>query len=111
MPYKHRQHSLELLNKKDRDGNTILHLSVLDGCIELVEYLLDKGVNVNDKNNDGDTPLHLAIKLNDFDITKLLLDNHAQIDVVNKKNETPVDLATVRIFHFIFYLEGNEESL
>lgn len=67
----------------------------MDKCSEIVEYLLDKGVNVNIKNNDGDTPLHLAVKLNDFAVTKLLLDYHAKIDVVNNKNETPVDYAKV----------------
>ncbi len=94
-PFKNKHHSLDLLNKRDRHGNTVLHLSILDRCVEIVEYLLDKDVNLNARNIDGNTPLHLAIKMNDFEITKLLLDCHAQIDLVNKKNETPVDLASV----------------
>lgn len=97
------EYSLHMLNEKNNEGNTVLHLSVLDNSIELVEYLLDKGVDLNIKNKDGDTPLHLAIKLETFPITKLLLDHKAKLDVFNKNNETPVDLAKVRIIFYISF--------
>jgi ankyrin repeat protein len=37
---------------KNQRGDSLLHISVLENYIELVEYLLNKGLDVNSQNED-----------------------------------------------------------
>ncbi|XP_071799978.1 uncharacterized protein [Asterias amurensis] len=56
------------LRKRDRDGNTALHLAAREGNTEIVELLFDASEEselhavVTDRNIRGETPLHLAAK-------------------------------------------------
>ncbi len=49
--------------------------------IEIIEYLLDNGADINAKNNYGWTALIWASRNGHKDIVKLLLDNNADINV------------------------------
>ncbi|XP_078153292.1 potassium channel AKT1-like [Carex rostrata] len=48
------------VSAKNKDGETALHKAVCDGNIELVEFLLDNGCDMDTPNNYGYTPRHLA---------------------------------------------------
>jgi len=51
-----------VVNEKDHNGNTPLHLAVSRRGVEIFEVLLnDPRTKVNEKNNDGKTALHYAI--------------------------------------------------
>ena len=41
-------------------GNTMLHCAAQSGKIEMVNYFLARGFDVNKRNNLSETPLHLA---------------------------------------------------
>ena len=45
---------------KDNDEWTPLHLAARYGHKEIVEYLVEKGADVNAKDKEGWTPLHFA---------------------------------------------------
>ncbi len=90
---------------KNELGESLLHISVKEDFIELVEYLLVKGVVVNVQNNEGETPLHYAIRNDCLEMIRLLLDWQADIAILNKKNETPVDIASNEVKK-IFNLEN-----
>jgi len=45
------------LNAADYDGRTALHLAASDGQLEIVNYLIDKGVNLDPVDRWGGTPL------------------------------------------------------
>ncbi|KAL0170472.1 hypothetical protein M9458_035068, partial [Cirrhinus mrigala] len=51
------------LNKANYDGRTPLHIAACEGQVNVVEYLLGKGVSVYAKDRFGDTPLRNAILL------------------------------------------------
>ena len=72
----------ELVNTKDDDGYTPLHLAVtIFGKQEAVKLLIAKGADVNAKGNMGATPLHLTLtKLGDKEMVKLLVDNGADVN-------------------------------
>jgi glutaminase len=48
------------LDKGDYDNRTPLHLAASSGNFEIVQYLVEKGVNVNTKDRWGATPLNDA---------------------------------------------------
>lgn len=67
----------------------------LHGQTEVVQLLIENGVEVNIKNGDGATPLHSAAFLGRVDVAKLLLENGADIKARNNDGATPVDVLSV----------------
>ncbi len=53
---------------RDEKGNTFLHNAVEERSLELTNYFLIKGIDLNSANLDGDTPLHLAIRKGYIDV-------------------------------------------
>ncbi|EAY18466.1 hypothetical protein TVAG_083190 [Trichomonas vaginalis G3] len=62
------------INKQDKDGNTPLHLAILNEEYEICKYLCNySGINKKIKNNEKETPLDIARRLNLNDIKKMLI--------------------------------------
>mgnify|MGYP001191196328 CR=1 FL=1 len=83
-----------MVNCKDRDGNTPLHLVVEKDNIEQLKILLGNKVKYTTRNNKGDTPLHLAKSVG---IVRLILTNAIKRDITStlllsltNKEEEPV---------------------
>lgn len=82
---------------QDCEGNTLLHLSILDGNHSLTEKLLHFfkqgeqthiGRAINLQNNNGDTPLHIASrKFPKSRLVLLLVELGAQMGIPNHANE------------------------
>jgi len=60
------------LTKKSVVGWTALHYAVINGDVDLVEYLIKYGANVNKATGEGSTPLYLAKLENNEAIIKVL---------------------------------------
>ncbi|KAF4517990.1 hypothetical protein B566_EDAN008826, partial [Ephemera danica] len=87
------QHN-SLLNIKDKDGNTTLHVACLFGKINVVLYLLSKDCSVTDCNNSGFSALHCAAKNNHIEIMRLLLHRDTSLlNMQNKYSQTALHLA------------------
>lgn len=74
---------------------TPLHilLSTKDVPLDLVEYLLDQGADVNAISENNQTPLHLAVFWNHLGAVKLLVNRKANLRALNSNGRTPLDLA------------------
>lgn len=89
--------------------NTALHLAVGKGytthsrdrvllaCsnLELVNLLLEKGINPNIPNGEGDTPLHLACARRDTSMIQALLRGGADPSLKNKAGKTAQELISL----------------
>ena len=107
-----------LLNPRNNDGNTLLHLAAWHDTpffsfkeetmrsvcklpsIETMKLILHAGCDVNAVNTEGNTPLHLAVKYKpaepeDVEILRemllLLLDIGADPKLANKNGQTPLN--------------------
>jgi uncharacterized protein len=78
------------VEKLDAAGENAMMLAALNGDIDLVKALIDKGAEVNKK---GWAPLHYAASNGHDDIVKLLLDNSAYIDAGSPNGTTPLMMA------------------
>ncbi|WP_338732407.1 ankyrin repeat domain-containing protein [Mangrovimonas cancribranchiae] len=61
---------------------------------EIINYFLNKGLDVNAADHNGNTPFLNATYRNDLKIVELLFDKVKNIDHANKKGETALMLAT-----------------
>ena len=73
------------LTYQDNNGNTYLHLAVIQQNLKLVQKLLDKGIFIDIQNNDGNTALHLAYYINNLHIIKELINCNIDFCIKNKK--------------------------
>ena len=78
------------IEKLDAAGENAMMLAALNGDMDLVKALIDKGAEVNKK---GWAPLHYAAANGHDDIVKLLLDNSAYIDAGSPNGTTPLMMA------------------
>jgi ankyrin repeat protein len=75
------------LEARDKTGNTPLVGAAERGQAEIVEYLLQKGANINAKNNDERTALHLACEGDLDQVVKILLQSDPVIDIEAKDSD------------------------
>ncbi len=77
------------IEEKDEKGNSFLNLSVQCCCKEIIEFLIDKGANINSQNKKLNTPLHYALSYQNYDIADLLLRFGADENIKNIDGLTP----------------------
>jgi len=82
------------VNVRDKDGGTALSNAALAGQLEVVNFLVEQGANVNSQANDGNSPLHSAAFLGRLEIVQVLVQQGANVNIKNRKGETPLDTAS-----------------
>jgi ankyrin repeat protein len=80
-------------------GNTLLHFAITNHQVgvEIVHYLVSRGVDVNTQAKGGNTPLHVAA-INphaDVEILRYLISNGADVNMRNDVGKTPLDFAAM----------------
>lgn len=70
-----------IINKRNKDGTSALHLAVISEQKELVEYLINKEANLDITDKYGRTPLIYAVNLRNEELAKLLINNGADLDL------------------------------
>lgn len=70
--------------------NSLLHVAVIHGHINIVNFLLGLDVNVDVRNRRRQTPLHWASYYNRVDIVTILLEAHGNIDAVEDEGGAPL---------------------
>ncbi|MGL9779332.1 MAG: ankyrin repeat domain-containing protein [Wolbachia sp.] len=93
------------INSRDKNGCTFLIYAVLTGGLKVVEYLVEKGIEINAAANDGLTALHVAANPKTL---KYLVENGANINATTNYDATPLCMASQSGHHEIAkYLEEN----
>ncbi len=78
----------------DDEGVSILDMAITYDNIELVNYLIENGVDVNQTNRrSGFTPLMAAVSYGRVEITKILLSKNVDQSSVDSKGFKAVDFA------------------
>ncbi|XP_072885150.1 relA-associated inhibitor isoform X2 [Hemitrygon akajei] len=72
-------HEIDDPSQSNDEGITALHNAVCGGHYNVVEFLVNFGVNVNVSDSHGWTPLHCAASCNDLSICSLLVKKGAAI--------------------------------
>ena len=88
--------SPDLVNSKDTNGCTPLHIAVQFDCKDMAELLLAHGANVDVRDDGGKTPLFFTVNggFTDTKIMELLLANKANINATNNVGRTALYCAT-----------------
>lgn len=73
------------------DGTGLLHAAVRHGSVEMIEYLIQEGADVNARDDDGETPIHVALATGkEYELSRVLLENGADISSRDTDGRTPL---------------------
>ncbi|MGH0165406.1 UNVERIFIED_CONTAM: hypothetical protein FKN15_048721 [Acipenser sinensis] len=84
---------LSSVNVSDRGGRTALHHAVLNGHVEMVNLLLEKGANINAFDKKDRRALHWAAYMGHLEVVSLLINHGAEISCKDKRGYTPLHAA------------------
>ncbi|HUV29656.1 MAG TPA: ankyrin repeat domain-containing protein [Acidobacteriota bacterium] len=84
------QENPQLVTATDDQGYSPLHKAAYNNHLNVVEYLISQGADVNSASGSGSTPLHGAAYYGHPEIVRVLLDGGAECDVVNAGGYTPL---------------------
>jgi ankyrin repeat protein len=86
------------INTADEGGQTPLHYASGEGHIDIVRFLVSKGVDVNVRDDEGDTPLHYVADSGHTEIAKLLVSSGADVNVKSfYLNQTPLHPQPIKV--------------
>ena len=74
---------------------TALINEVRSGNLEIVQYLVENGANINAKNDSGSTALMIASYEGKFEVVEYLIEKGANVNAKNNDGLTALDCATI----------------
>ncbi|KAK6507850.1 hypothetical protein TWF481_006272 [Arthrobotrys musiformis] len=87
------EHGADIHSTSLKNRRPLFHQAVFSGKAEMVEYLIDKGANVDVRDIDGWSPIMVAAQMGYCNIIKTLLDKGANIDSEAQSGATALFLA------------------
>ena len=87
--------SKKLLDKKNDDGETSLHISVFMSDYNISEILLNHGADPNAKDDNNQTPFHAVAFMDDKKFVDLMAKHGGDINSQDDYGNTPLHLAVV----------------
>jgi ankyrin repeat protein len=85
----------KLLDKRNDDGETSLHISVFMSDYKISEILLSHGADPNAKDDNKQTPFHAVSFMNDKKFVNLMIKYGGDINSQDEYGNTPLHLAVV----------------
>ena len=82
------------INQKNDDGLTPLNLACNEGQLEIFDFLLEKGADINIGDNDNSIPLHIAAQFGQMEMVQKLLQLGNDINVRDNNGMTALILAS-----------------
>ena len=69
-----------------------IHWAADNGEASIVEFLINKGVDINQQDSDGQTGLHYACSVGHESVIKLFLKHKIKTDLTDNDGQTAIDL-------------------
>jgi ankyrin repeat protein len=79
--------------KKNKLGQTLLHVAVKNKSYKIAKYLIENGSNIQSKDIKNNSILHTAVIGGDLNIIQLILKKNPNMSITNNNKETPFDIA------------------
>ncbi|MCL2764345.1 MAG: ankyrin repeat domain-containing protein [Treponema sp.] len=102
-------------NTRRNEGLAPIHYAVMGNYTGLIEFLLERNIDVNIKSTSGATALHEAVRKGNINIIKMLLENDADVNARDAKGNTPLHTGIPASVHkevvILFLEKGADPNL
>lgn len=78
---------------RDIVHNTPLHIYAMNGQLNGMQLLIDRGADINARNKQGLTPMHIAVSRRQLKIIEMLVSKGADTNIKDERGMTPIQLA------------------
>ncbi|XP_063910671.1 transient receptor potential cation channel subfamily A member 1 isoform X3 [Zophobas morio] len=82
------------LSIKDSRGRTAAHQAAAKNRINILQFILSQGGDLNNQDNVGNTPLHVAVEHECLDAVDYLLQVGVKTNILNEKKQAAIHLVT-----------------
>ena len=89
---------------EDSDKRSMLHHAALnpnENSLAIMEFLVERGLEINSQDSDGNTPLHLALSPFQQEVVKYLINSGANEEIKNWKGISPQTMVQQNIINFL----------
>lgn len=83
-----------MINEKNANLDSVLHVAITKRSVDAIEILLKNGIKHNLMDKNGESALHLAARLNSLEICKLLVSYGVDTSIQSLSGFTAYQLAT-----------------
>ena len=83
----------EILDRRDRVGQTALLIAAAEGFVEFIEVLIAAGPDINAQGLLGNSSLHLAAESDLSKVVEVLIKANAKVCIENDVGQTPHEIA------------------
>ena len=80
-------HNPEIIDAKTGLGETAFHYLVVENQLDAVNFLFNKGSDINSVNEFGDTPIAQAAVLGYVEMVRWLIENGADLNTIDKARD------------------------
>ena len=80
----------QLLNNKDSQDSTVLHMAALNNDVKTAKLCLDHGADVNTMKSKETTPLHIAATKGNLEMAELLMSRGAGVNIKDGDSKAPL---------------------
>src|SRR5690554_553950 len=102
------QSNLDSVSIKDSRGKSLLHHAILGSANDVIDFLLNRDIDVNISDQSGETPLFDCAREGKVKRAKKLIAQYANINLKNNRGETALHLAAHKgDFDFVKLLVEN----
>ena len=85
----------EINAKINEENETLTHLAAQEGCVDVLDWLKQRGANVNARDRNGWVPMHSAALENRIAVMKWLKEQGVDVNVRNQNGWTPMHVAAL----------------
>jgi len=95
------------VNMKNERNETPLHIATGYNSLEVLQYLVSQGADVNAKSNDcASTPLHsAAFRNSSIEVLQYLISQGADVNATDHWNQTPLYFAAIALHDSVDILQ------
>lgn len=83
------------LDGRSQSGFTMLHHAAKENRVEIIEFLVNTGCDINAGDDEEQTPLHKAAMFGNVESMQLLLEKGADVNKVDSSGQTPLQIAII----------------